>query len=464
MIFGKLFKSKKTNREKNRIYLKSELDLRLLPSQVIYVEGEYGNTANEVIAENHDTISARLKHAECLDFIYLPVIAGQIQKQNVLFMDILNYYFPNNRRANVSSAIPTVPRTDAVSRYFFSFLPYKKKIHPGLFRYMGRDGEDLFVYEYFPFASGSKNKIANQLDFYIDTISCGPRYTLPIPVKDDAILFDIEKPSPKDFLGKKSEQLIEDIFDLPSDDDLWPEKRSIAPNYNVLKKAGKIPSKLKSLKKKETEFAYSLEMFDDLPFVTEAPCEEKQPSEEYALITRIKSDIQNLKELGFYEILLKEIGSVLYAGEKDKIFQPSRLVIDETYRIFLPDFDIMEIEMSPLPKTLFILFLRHPGGINLKSLIDYKVELLEIYKLLSYRETYFSMVESISRICNPIEGSINEKLSRIKEAFLKKMSMDTAKYYIVRGERGMEKKIEIDRSLIVFPDAFTEIKLTVISE
>jgi uncharacterized protein YggU (UPF0235/DUF167 family) len=70
------------------------------------------------------------------------------------------------------------------------------------------------------------------------------------------------------------------------------------------------------------------------------------------------------------------------------------------------------------------------------------------------------MVESINRICNPLEGSINEKLSRIKEAFQKEMSMDTAQHYIVKGERGMEKRIEIDRSLIVFPDAFTEIKLT----
>lgn len=74
------------------------------------------------------------------------------------------------------------------------------------------------------------------------------------------------------------------------------------------------------------------------------------------------------------------------------------------------------------------------------------------------------MVESVNRICNPLEGSINEKLSRIKEAFLKKMSMDTAKYYIVAGERGMKKKIEIDRSLIRLPKALEEIELTKVTE
>jgi hypothetical protein len=50
------------------------------------------------------------------------------------------------------------------------------------------------------------------------------------------------------------------------------------------------------------------------------------------------------------------------------------------------------------------------------------------------------MVESISRICNLSKGAVNEKLSRIKEAFLKKMSMDRTKYYIVRGGRGMERE------------------------
>jgi hypothetical protein len=63
-----------------------------------------------------------------------------------------------------------------------------------------------------------------------------------------------------------------------------------------------------------------------------------------------------------------------------------------------------------------------------------------------------------------VEGSINEKLSRIKEAFLRKMSMDTAKHYIITGQRGMKKKIEIDRSLIELPNTFEEIERTKIVE
>ena len=90
----------------------------------------------------------------------------------------------------------------------------------------------------------------------------------------------------------------------------------------------------------------------------------------------------------------------------------------------------------------------------------FKKELLEIYKLLSYKEEYSDIVESIDRICNTTDGSINEKIFRIKEAFIKKMSIDTAKYYIVTGERGQKKEIPLNRSLLQLPSMFEEIIFT----
>lgn len=198
-------------------------------------------------------------------------------------------------------------------------------------------------------------------------------------------------------------------------------------------------------------------------FLMSESCSMKSP-EALDLINRIKSDIENLKAMGFYEVLLKEIGASLLERKQVQMFQPSRLFIDEQFRILLTDFHEMEILMTPLPKTLFFLFLRHPEGILLKSLIDYKTELMEIYKLLSFREQYVPMDESISRICNPAEGSVNEKISRVKEAFLKKMSMDTAQYYLIEGDRGMKKKILLDRSLVVFPEALERIQRTVVAE
>jgi hypothetical protein len=58
------------------------------------------------------------------------------------------------------------------------------------------------------------------------------------------------------------------------------------------------------------------------------------------------------------------------------------------------------------------------------------------------------MTDSIEKICNPLDNSINEKLSRIREAFVKNISEEYAKSYYVSGERGEVKKIRLDRKLV----------------
>ena len=219
-----------------------------------------------------------------------------------------------------------------------------------------------------------------------------------------------------------------------------------AEDFEHLEKRGKT-SKSKNIF--ERHFWESL--FDD--------DETEVKKDESDLIARIKEDIITVKELGLWDLLIKEVGPALFEN-KEEIYKPSRLIMDENFKIFLPDFDNMEIEMTPLPKTLFILFLRHTDGILFKQIHDYKEELLEIYKLLSYKEDFFDIVESIDRICNPTDGSINEKISRIKEAFIKKMSIDTAKYYIVTGERGQKKEIPLNRSFLQLPSMFEEIIMT----
>ena len=466
MIFNNFFSKKNPdNWENNKRYLKSTTDLRLLPTQVIYVEGKYNNKINRIINTKYDEIASKFEQSDLFaDFVYLPVKIKELQRSDILLIDILNYYFPNNRniRGKIPWSILTTPQTESISKLLFSAFAYKEQIEPGFFRYIGKNEEDFFIYEYFPFESSNKRQILNQIDYYTDTISLE------------------EKPLPENFFNAEIHEPEEEYLPVfkPSFPKSSPEITVESRCYGAFKESRKPEQKHPDefLLSRNIE-SVSKSLFDDDDKLiadeletTESPILLAEPedfveetiSKEHELISRIKSDIQNLKDLGFYELLLKEIGlgNAIFENRPDIIFQPSRLTMDEDFKIYLPDFNGMEIEMTPLPKSLFILFLRHPEGINLKSLIDYKIELLEIYKLLSYHETYFKVVESIDRICNPIEGSINEKLYRIKEAFLRKMSMDTAKNYIVVGERGMKKRIEIDRSLIELPKALEEIELT----
>ena len=437
MIFSRFFKEKRSDWKDSKQLLKSTTDLRLLPEQVIYVEGSYNARTNKIISKKHEEIYSKLKSSlSPIEFVYLPFVTKQLQDSTSLSY-LLKYYFPNIKETiHFQDNIHSVLRTDIISPPFFSRLGYNKKINPGFFRYMRKDKDNLFVYEYFPFVGSRRSSILKQIDYYISSIFENQNIETPLISNEE----EQEKPFPKDFFEKRI------------------EKPQMDSNFSFFKKERERKSLSQSLFDDENDEKQTANPKSPTLPIRKKGHKEQLSIPKHELILQIKLDIQNLKELGFYELLIKELGSVLFEQDAKKIFQPSRLFMDEEFRIYLPDFNNTEIVMTPLPKTLFILFLRHPEGINLKSLIDYKKELLEIYKLLSYRETYFNMIESVNRICNPFEGSINEKLSRIKEAFLRKISMDTAKYYIVTGKRGMKKKIEIDRSLIDLPDAFNEIE------
>ena len=162
------------------------------------------------------------------------------------------------------------------------------------------------------------------------------------------------------------------------------------------------------------------------------------------LINEIKEKIAALKQLGVDEMILKSI----FSFEADN--RLSRLVITNEYRIILPDYHNMDITMYPLPKAVFFLFLNHPEGILFKNLPDYRDELIAIYKKVSGRENIEDMIKSIDDVVNPTLNSINEKCSRIREAFISKFDEAIAKNYFITGERATPKKILLDRDLVIF--------------
>jgi hypothetical protein len=150
--------------------------------------------------------------------------------------------------------------------------------------------------------------------------------------------------------------------------------------------------------------------------------------------------------------LCKKLCKQLYdeAGQLER--KLSRLYINKGFRIFLPDYNNMEIEMTPLPKTLFLLMLKYPNGIMLKELYKHKQELLYIYGRISNRSDLDQMQNSINDMTNATSNSVNEKCSRIKEAFVSKIDERIASFYFITGERQEAKRISLDRSLVVFEE------------
>jgi hypothetical protein len=160
------------------------------------------------------------------------------------------------------------------------------------------------------------------------------------------------------------------------------------------------------------------------------------------LVEGIRQRIDALRNRGVNTMFLHEL---IDEGEK-----LSRLRITKDYRIFLIDYNNIEIKMPVLPKSVFFLFLRHPEGIRFKELTDYYSELLQIYLQMNPIGSRLKQEQSIRDITDPCNNSINEKCARIREAFITKFDERLAKNYYITGNRGEVKRITLDKSLILW--------------
>ena len=157
----------------------------------------------------------------------------------------------------------------------------------------------------------------------------------------------------------------------------------------------------------------------------------------------IKRLVKMLRDNGVSEKEIKELFDV----QKPL----SRLKVTKDYRIVLLDYDNLEVKMEPIHRAVYLLFLQHPEGIRFKELPDYREELAEIYRSMKLSTQVKKKVEkSIDDLTNPLMYSISEKCIRIREKFLKVLDAETARYYIISGERGEARKIGLDRSLVVW--------------
>ena len=168
------------------------------------------------------------------------------------------------------------------------------------------------------------------------------------------------------------------------------------------------------------------------------------PYEAQRLIDEITERIEQLRQTGIGEMVIKSLFKF------DDTVKLSRLIITKDYRIVLPDYNHLEITISPLPKAVYFLFLKHPEGIMFKHLFDYRDELTNIYLQISNRENLMEMRKSVNDIVNPTKNAINEKCSRIREAFITHFDEPLAKNYYITGLRLEPKRIVLDRLLVVW--------------
>ena len=157
---------------------------------------------------------------------------------------------------------------------------------------------------------------------------------------------------------------------------------------------------------------------------------EQQTAEELA--GELRSLVRQLQMRGRNDLLLRAIGVPLLEELRIEAARGTLkpLIITEDYKFYIGD-EGREVVLSPIHKSLYLLFLKHPDGIEFKNLSDYRDELMQTYLKVSHRLDVGKMEETIDRLTNPTDNAINEKCSRIKAAFYELMDEYSASYYII---------------------------------
>ncbi|MFO0414395.1 MAG: hypothetical protein ACK50E_01990 [Bacteroidota bacterium] len=139
---------------------------------------------------------------------------------------------------------------------------------------------------------------------------------------------------------------------------------------------------------------------------------------------------------------------MLFAQNFRQKCPPSKMVIRRNGRIYLPDYGNIEIKIPTLEKALYILFLRHPEGIYLSTLNEYRQELSDIYSRISSRGLMEDMRRRIDEMTNVLRDQTSIKISRIKKAFTDALGNSLAEHYIIQGENAERKSIRLDRGIV----------------
>ena len=160
------------------------------------------------------------------------------------------------------------------------------------------------------------------------------------------------------------------------------------------------------------------------------------------LLDEVKEKVRKLKAYGVQE------SDIVAAMNEEELFP--QLIVTEDYKVVLAGENTVEVEMEPLVKAVYLLFLSHPEGIVLKCLSDYRKELTGIYLLLRPYGLTDRIEKSIENVTNPTQNSINEKCTRIREIFSEHLPKSVARYYTISGKRGEPKKIELVRDNVIW--------------
>lgn len=152
-----------------------------------------------------------------------------------------------------------------------------------------------------------------------------------------------------------------------------------------------------------------------------------------SIVAQIKTLLRQLRTKGATD---KDIDSLLAEEEK-----PGRAYVDSAGMLVLPDAGNVKIKLTPMERTLYILFLRYPEGINADELWRYWDELCDIYGSQTVYDDLDLIEDAVEGICDEEKVTWYTNVSRIKRKITDRLGKRAAEQYIIRRYSGNIYKI-----------------------
>ena len=147
-------------------------------------------------------------------------------------------------------------------------------------------------------------------------------------------------------------------------------------------------------------------------------------------------------------MLMEKVQERLKEMECIEAAEPVDLFIDKRFVIRMGGADGSVLQLRPLVKTLFILFLRHPEGILLKQRDCYREEMEKIYATINPNTDRNDVKTRIARLVDLQDNSFSEKASVLNARLEELLPEGIAGDYQIQGYNGCPRKIRLNPLLV----------------